>query len=133
MPNIMVVNTPDATMSYDSDRGIVHHQIHRPLSTQDFRTLLDTGTTLLQENGAQKWLSDDRGHGPVSTEDSEWAMADWLPRALQAGWKYWALVVPHDAAARANMADVISSFYERGLRIQVFSNPDEAWEWIEEL
>ena len=53
-----------------------------------------------------------------------------VPKAVQAGWKYWALVVPEDAMAKFNLMAFIDSYFEKGLRIMVFVTPDDALKWL---
>ena len=57
-------------------------------------------------------------------------MNTWFPQAVKAGWKYWALVVPKDMMARMNLKEFVDSYYKQGLRIAVFSEPEEAMKWL---
>lgn len=78
-----------------------------------------------------KWLSDNRDIAAHSEADTQWINTDWLPRAVAAGWKYWALVVPHDMLARMNMSEFTESFFNMGVRCQVFTDVNEAQAWLE--
>lgn len=131
MSPITVINDEFATLVYEPEQKIVHHTFHKPLPSTEFRRVLDTGAELFAKHQASKWLSDDRGNSALSEEDSEWAMKDWFPRVLQAGWKFWALVVPEDIMARMNLKQFVDSYYEQGLRIMVFTDPVEAKGWLE--
>lgn len=131
MPPITVINNEYATLVYQPEQKIVYHTFHKPLTSADFRLVLNTGAELFAKHHACKWLSDDRGNSALSPEDSEWAMKDWFPRVLQAGWKFWALVVPEDIMARMNLKQFVDSYFEQGLRIMVFTDPKEAMEWLE--
>jgi hypothetical protein len=133
MPDITIIQNEYATLLYYPDTKIVHHTFHKPIGGQEFRDVLNTGAKSLQEYGASKWLSDDRGNSALSPEDTEWSMTDWFPRAIKAGWKYWALVVPQDILARMNLKEFVDSYYKQGLRIMVFSKPQEAMEWLESV
>jgi hypothetical protein len=131
MTEITVIHTEYATLLYHPDAKIVHHTFHKPISGQEFRNVLDSGTKMMQEYGATKWLSDDRKNSVLTPEDTQWSFTDWFPRTLQAGWKYWALVVPQDdIIARMNFKEFIDSCFEQGLRLMVCSNPQEAMEWL---
>src|SRR5688572_20233194 len=122
MTTITVIDDKYAKLMYHSDKGIVHHCFHKPLDGEHLRTVLNTGVELLQKHGAAKWLSDNRAIDPHSEEDGQWVNDNWLPRAIAAGWKYWALVVPDEIAARMNMVEFVNSFYDMGVRIMVFTN-----------
>ena len=54
-----------------------------------------------------------------------------VPRAVKAGWKYWALVVPEDFMAKVNMKEFVDSYLDQGLKIAVFTDPVEAQKWLE--
>ncbi|GBF34693.1 hypothetical protein DCCM_3813 [Desulfocucumis palustris] len=50
--------------------------------------LLNKGTETLQQNKAQKWLSDDRNNNALTLKDQEWANNIWFPNTAKVGWKY---------------------------------------------
>jgi hypothetical protein len=127
---IILIQNEYATLVYYPDTKIVQHTIHKPIGGQELRDVLTTGTKTLREYQASKWLSDDRGNSALSPEDTEWGMKEWFPRAIKAGWKYWALVVPQDILGRMNMKEVVDSYFEQGLRIAVFTNPEDALKWL---
>ena len=117
-------------MVYHEDTKIIHHHYYPKLNSHYLRAGLDTGIDVMMEEGCNKWLSDNREVVAHSPEDTEWINTDWLPRAVDAGWKYWALVVPSDTIALMNMTEFINSFYDMGVWVSVFSDPDEAWDWL---
>ena len=127
---ITIIQNEYATLVYYPDTKVVHHTFHKPIKGQELRDVLNTGIKTLQKYKASKWLSDDRGNSVLPPEDSEWGKKDWFPRAVKAGWKYWALVVPHETVARMSMKDVIDSYFEQGLRIAVFTDPEDALKWL---
>jgi hypothetical protein len=131
MSDITVIDNEYATLVYHSDAKIVHHTFHKPISGEKFREVLNTGLELFKQHRAGKWLSDDRGNSVLSEEDGTWGMTNWFPRVFEAGWKFWALVVPDDIQARLNLKQFIDTYFERGLRIMIFTDPDEAMKWLE--
>ncbi|HLA43538.1 MAG TPA: hypothetical protein VJZ27_08895 [Aggregatilineales bacterium] len=126
-----VINNEHATLSYHCDSQIVHHVFHKQISGQAFRDILNAGVELMEKNKATKWLSDDRNNSALPDDDTEWSLHNWFPRAQQAGWKFWALVVPPDILARFNLKEFVDSYYEQGLRIMVFTDPAVALTWLE--
>ena len=119
-----------ATLVYHPDTKVVHHTFHKAIGAEKFREVLNLGVVAMTKYGASKWLSDDRNNSVLSPEDTEWSMSNWFPRAIQAGWKYWALVVPQDILAQMNLKEFVDSYFDQGLRIMVFSNSDEAMKWL---
>lgn len=127
---ITIIQNEYATLVYHPDIKVVHHTFHKPIAGQAFRDVLSAGIKVLAENNASKWLSDDRENSALPDDDVTWSKEDWFPRALQAGWKYWALVVPQDLIARMNMKQFVDSYIDQGLRVMVFSQPESAMEWL---
>jgi hypothetical protein len=116
---------------YYPEEFIIHHQILQPVHGEIFRFVLMTGLDLMKQYGAQKWLSDDRLNAMLPAEDSAWSQDYWLPRAYQAGWKYWAVLPPTKARGRINMERLVNFVgRRRSMRIEFFSDLDEAWLWL---
>lgn len=130
MSTISVIDNEYASLSFDTDMKFVYHCFHSQLDSTNLRAVLNGGIDLLKKYNATKWLSDNREIGPHSEEDTLWINDHWLPAAVAAGWKYWALVVPNSFVARVNMSEFVDSFYAKGIRIMVFTNYDEAWNWL---
>lgn len=120
-----------AYLWYYPDSKIIHHKFLQPVSDVSFRNVLLAGLRLMQENGAQKWLSDDRNNSILSAEDSAWAQDYWEPLAFKAGWKFWAVLPPIKARGNVNMQRLIEQLrIARYVTTKVFSDPDEAWQWL---
>lgn len=133
MSSTIIIDNEFITIQYYPKEGIIHHTIHKPISGQPFRDAFNTATDFLRDNGVTKWLSDDRKNGPLPPEDLEWGQTDWNQRAMAAGWKYWAVVVPEDIAAAGTFPPVIEDFYQRGLRLMVFTDIDDAMNWLDSM
>lgn len=131
MTKTIKLDTNYATLWYHDDEKIVHHKFHKFIYGQQFRDVLENGLKIFKEEGASKWLSDDRENSALPAEDGAWAMNDWSPRVLDAGWKYWAIVLPEKNIGQMNMQQFIDSYSPLGLTVRVFSDPDEALKWLE--
>jgi len=128
---ITLLENDYASLWYYPDSKIVHHKFIWPVSDESFRTVLITGLNLLKEHGAQKWLSDDRNNSILSAEDRAWAQDYWEPLAIKAGWKYWAVIPPIKARGNVNIQRLIEQLdIARNVAIKLFSDPDEAWQWL---
>jgi hypothetical protein len=130
MTSRTIINNEFAQLYFHTDTGIIHHHFTNLLDTEHLREVLYSGLDLLTKHGTCKWLSDNRFMNPHAEEDAEWITNDWLPKVLAAGWKYWALVVPVSWHAKVNMVDYVNTFHEMGVRVMVFSDPDEAMAWL---
>lgn len=120
-----------ACLWYYPDAGIVHHQFLQPVPDDIFRTVLMSGLRLLRENGARKWLSDDRGNDILSAENSAWSQDYWLPLAAKAGWKYWAMLPTANKRGQVNLTRLMKYVKDTyGITFRVFDDPDEALLWL---
>lgn len=116
---------------FHEEDKIIHHIFKEDLDGLSFREVLNKGHNILKQNGATKWLSDNRRQMSVlSDEDNAWANDVWFPKTQAAGWKYWAIVVPDSMANRADLVRYIDSFYNSGIKVQVFTQDDEAYKWL---
>ena len=131
MPPTTIVDNEYATLWYHPGKKIVHHKFHQFVQGERFREILNQGADIFQKYGAHKWLSDDRANSALPPEDGEWAMVDWHPRVIAAGWKYWAIVMPEKTVGKMNMRQFAKQNAEAGVTVQVFSDPDEAMAWLE--
>ncbi|MBN2306119.1 MAG: hypothetical protein JXQ72_16670 [Anaerolineae bacterium] len=135
MSKITVYDSEYITVEYWPDNELIYHVIHQPMSDQVavFKEALNAGTDALKKYKVCKWLSDDRKNDTLTQEGNEWSINDWQPRTLQAGWKYWANVVPQDLAAAGTLAPVIDILFNLGLRMMVFTAVEPAIEWLDKM
>ncbi|MGH7434497.1 MAG: hypothetical protein ACRENE_02400 [Polyangiaceae bacterium] len=128
-PRVIIVNEA-ATLVYHVQHKIVHHTLHKPVWGESFRDILTRGAELLERRHATKWLSDDRANAALRPEDGKWAMEVWSKRAIAAGWKYWAIVMPDAALGKANMRRFIREYADQGVTVQIFGSAEEALAWL---
>jgi len=134
MSPISIVETEYITLQYLADKGIIYHVIHQPIPDEPLKAALNAGTDALKQYGAVKWLSDDRKNGLLSNEFLDWSLNGWCPRTISTtGWKYWANVVPVEAAAAGSLIPVIEILQNMGLRMMVFTDVAEATEWLDSV
>ncbi len=130
MSKITVLSNECVDLFYHEDTKIIHHIYKTPIGGDCLKEELNTGIDLLRKHGASKWLSDNRAIDSHTPEETDWINNDWLPRAIENGWKYWALVVPDNTYARYNMFEFTQAFHKMGVRAMVFVDPDTAMDWL---
>ncbi len=129
----VVLDNEAARLCYDPRHKIVQHEFRSFVHGRALRDVLEKGLEISKARGACKWLSDDRGNGPVTTADGEWALNDWAPRAIAAGWKYWGVVLPQKVLGQMNMRRWIETYSKLGVLAQVFEEPEAARTWLKAL
>ena len=133
MSAVTILDNEYATLWFHPEKKIIHHHFKKFIFGKELQNVLDEGYRQLKKNGAQKWLSDDRLNGALSSADETWAKTDWFPRVLQAGWKYWAIVMPEKVIGQLNMKRFMEDYAKLGITAKPFSDPDEALKWLESV
>ena len=119
------------TLWYYPELRMVHHQMHKTPTSEQFRELLTRGADLVERYGAPKWLSDDRGNTVLRPQDEAWSHDVWLPRVLRGGFKFWAIVMPQAAIGKLNMRRLSAEHAKQGIVSAVRENPAAAFEWLQ--
>jgi hypothetical protein len=133
MSKTTIIDTEYVTLWYYPESKIVHHVFHKYIYGEEFRNVLLKGLEIFKQNSAQKWLSDDRKNSALPKEDGEWSVNEWAPKVIDAGWKYWAIVMPDKTVGQLNMQRFIDSYKEQGVTIQIFDDPAEALKWLDNV
>jgi hypothetical protein len=130
MNKVTILETPVIMLWYYPDAGIVHHQVRKHPDAAEFESALEKGVEVLQLHGAHKWLSDDRRSGPLPKSHQEWAQKVWIPKAVAAGWKYWAFLLPTELVGSVNVGRLVEDYAALGVTVQIFTDPEDAMRWL---
>ena len=130
MDDEIVVDNAFVTLWYHSDTGILHHQIHKYAYGDTLRKMLLAGVDVMKKNNSCKWLSDDRRYAAISKEDTEWGTAVFIPAALKAGWRFWAIVLPTSVIGTMQYNQMAEELGKLGLKVELFVNINDAMKWL---
>jgi len=136
MSRVQLYSSEYIVVEYHPDNALIFHTVHKPMGKDQIhihKQALNAGTEAMARHGLSKWLSDDRKNGPLPDELRGWGTNTWIPRTLEAGWKYWANVVPIEVDAAGTLVPVIDALYALGLKMQVFSHVGEALAWLDSV
>jgi hypothetical protein len=131
MPANKVMDDENITIWYYPESRILYHEIHKFFSGDKYRDIMSKAADIFKQNGALKWLSDDRAVQAFKQEDLEWGDKEWFPRVHKSGWQYWAIVKPESTVGQMTMNDMAKNFSSRGVQTKFFSSVDDAREWLE--
>jgi len=95
-----------------------------------FAALLDAEVRALRENRSSRLLADCRRQRVLRPDDQDRAHREWLPRALAAGLKRFAIVLPTSVLAAMNVQDRLGKVPSATLDIAYFEEVDEARAWL---
>jgi hypothetical protein len=130
VPKTAVVENEFITLWYEPETKIVSHEFHQPASGNVFRTAMLAGVEQLRNNGAYKWLSNDKRNAALNEEDLAWVLATWQQAAIAAGWKYWAIILPGSAFGQDSLQQLIAAFESKGVVTRAFSDISMAKRWL---
>lgn len=95
------------------------------------------GTELMLEtlikNNAHKVLADIKDMVLISMEDQHWLENNFIPRAIQAGFRAIAMVRPDYYFNKVAVESVSYKVDQEQLRINFFDNSTEARKWLEKV
>lgn len=133
MSVIQLYSSPYIVLEYHSKEQLIHHTILQPIGRNQIKILkeaLNTGTEAISDYNVSKWLSDDQKNGPLPAELEHWGTNDWIPRTINAGWKYWANVVPIKVHAAKTLLPVIDQLHKMDLEMEIFYTVQDARAWL---
>lgn len=86
----------------------------------------------LSRNKWSRMLINQVGMAPFSRQEQEWVAQEWLPRALEAGYRYGAVVVSTDVMVRLATAYITTQAPASALTYRSFETDSEAVEWLQQ-
>ena len=127
----IILDNEYMTLWYYPQKKIVHHEFHKFAYGKTLHDALSAEAAILEEKGAQKYLSDDRKNTTLGKDDLNWTATVWRPRVKKAGLKYWAIVLPEKIFGQMVMKRIVEEYANTGVTVKLFSDPDEAMKWLE--
>ena len=127
---VTVLDNECATVWCYPKKRIIHHVFHKYCFGDTFRDILTKSTEVFEYYHCTKWLSDDRLYGAVHPDDKAWGDEVWKPRVINAGWKYWAMVLPEKVTGQLNMQRLVEEYQRLGVITSFHSDPDKAMSWL---
>lgn len=89
---------------------------------------LEVGLKIVVEKSATRWVTDTRDMAVMPPEAQKWTNESWWPRALAAGFRWLAIVMPKSVVSK--MAIDRSLDKNAGHETQFFGDVEEAIAWL---
>jgi hypothetical protein len=119
-----------ASVTWDEEGRFVHVEWRGWANPTEFSALLDAEVAALREHRGTRMLADCRRQKGLTAADQDLANDNWLPRALAAGLKRVAVVVPSSGLAAGNLRERLDKARPGSLEVAYFATPDEARDWM---
>lgn len=97
---------------------------------EDFRMGLNEGVNLVNLKGGSNWLADLRDLGTVIKEDQEWSNNDWYPRAIAAGVRFMAIIMPKSFISALSVKNILTKVEDIKVETQYFGSLEDAKLWL---
>ena len=119
-----------ASVKWDEDGQLVLVEWRGWANATEFSELLDAEIAALRKHHGTRMLADCRRQKGLSAVDQDRANENWLPRALVAGLKRFAVVLPSSGLAAANLKERLGKVRPGALELAYFATPEEARAWL---
>lgn len=119
-----------ATVKWVERAGFVLVEWEGWANGAEFGALLDAEVRGLKEHGCTRLLADCRLQRVLSRDDQERANRDWVPRAIEAGLKRFAVVLPVSDMAAGHIQERLSEVSGDGFEVAYFTTVEDAEQWL---
>jgi hypothetical protein len=102
-------------------------------NSAEYRAAHETVLVALRENDASRNLIDATAARVVSNEDQEWLVENWIPRAVAAGRRWTAVVMPKSALARTISENIDKRPRHNLTKVEYFDTVEEASAWLSQV
>jgi len=119
-----------ASVRWDGARATVLVEWEGWANSTEFAGILDAEVRALKDHGGSRLLADCRLQKVLSPADQDRADREWLPRALAAGLKRFAVVLPVSGLAGMNLKDRLKEVPAAKLDVAYFATVEQAREWL---
>ena len=119
-----------ASVRWEADTATVMVVWEGWADSAEFGALLDAEIAALNDHKGSRLLADCRRQRVLSPADQLRADKEWTPRALAAGLKQFAIVLPQSALAAMNLRDLLAKVPKRVMEIGYFATVEEARAWL---
>lgn len=119
-----------ASVRWDEEGKLVLVEWQGWANSGEFAELLEAEITALKKHQGSRLLADCRRQKVLNPADQERANQGWLPRALAAGLKRFAVVVPSSVLAEVNLKSSLDGVPSTVLEVAYFATPEQARDWL---
>lgn len=101
--------------------------------SNDFREACNKVIDFMSEYKTGKLLTDNRDAKIFSVEDQKWLNSEWLPNAIEAGYYCSATLINNDIFVKTAIKNITNKRDKTHVKTKIFTNHDEAVEWLKSI
>jgi hypothetical protein len=118
-----------ADVTWDANWNLVHIEAKGWADTAESHVVLDSAIRAMADHEGSRWLFDGRDMQAIDASDLQWITQVWLPRAVAAGLRVAAIVIPRSGRAMKNIDDMAKAA-ENEVDVKYFSSVEKARKWL---
>lgn len=126
----MTTTTKTYEVFYDKDTDKVVMDWHGYANSKEFKEGTELMLNTLIKNNTSKVLANIKEMTLIGTEDQKWLEDYFIPRAINFGFKFLAIIKPDYYFNKVAVESVSSKIDQSKLMINFFDNIPEAREWL---
>ena len=128
--NKLYLDAPYVSIRWDGGgRGVII-EWKAWANSSEYRAAHETVLLALCENHASKNLIDATQARVVSGDDQIWLTEDWIPRAVAAGRRWTAVVMPKSALGRTISENIDKRQRPNTTKVEYFETVEQAAAWL---
>jgi hypothetical protein len=121
-----------AVVTWDPTMRAVHTEAQRWADPGEMAAVLEAGLQGLTEHGGSRWLADCSNMKAIKQSDQDWIVGEFFPRALAAGLRRIALVIPKNGLAITTVDQLMQRLPAAKVGVAYFPTVAEARSWLME-
>ena len=118
---------------YYTDKKILVQETLKFATSEERREALGEGLKIIERDRVTKWLTNNKSGSAIPQEDIDWGINEWFPRAIKAGLKYWAVILPEKAVGKLSGKKMVEALIARGITVKTFQTEEDAVNWLDGL
>jgi hypothetical protein len=119
-----------AVVTWDPTLQAVYTEAQSWADPSEMAAVLEAGLQALTEHDGSRWLADGRNMKAIKQSDQDWIVHEFYPRALAAGLKRIALVIPTNGLAMTTVDQLAHRLPDAKVEVAYFPTVDEARSWL---
>jgi hypothetical protein len=124
------LDTPYVLIRWDGDGPWVYVKWKAWANSSEYRAAQEVVILALRENHASRNLVDSTDRRVVSDDDQKWLVENWMPRAVAAGRRFTAIVMPTSALGRTIAENIDNYGRSKDNTIEHFETVKAASAWL---
>lgn len=127
---MVILDTNYATVTFDEDKSLGKIEWKGKCTSEQYQGAFLSLLDLQKTKKISRYISDIRNQSIISPTDRKWFENEALPRAIEQGLKAAAVVFDGNAFKKYYINVILSATNKFGMPMKVFSELEEAENWL---